>query len=248
MRIYETLGYSPVAQVLGNWLGEEIRESDSGPNKYLSNFQDSISDFYLPFDDENNFHSQKTKSHYNRIIEWLKIYKKYPESRDNDYFTAKIGFNSLMRISGAWRQQCLLLAADGEEYSSLRYERPTGLDIAKQVNSELARVIPELDSLDPEVRIDYITERSLSVNERDLSLKKSLNEWTIDNRQPSGVPIASFESEPIQTLLEVQRLYLGLEVSQIAVAASFREASVARVPFLHAMNISDNPGVLYPFE
>ncbi len=257
MRIYDSLQSRPVAPVLESWLKQEIVESDSGPNKYLSGIPTEtvpdldypilISHFYLPFDDEGNFLSQKVKSHQNRIINWLRAYKDVPALRKYDFFTAKIGFNSLMTISGSFRKQCMLMSSNEEEYMSMRHEQgPAGVDIGQQVGLELDGNIPELDDLDPEVRIDYIVDRSLKSTEIGIQFHRFLHECFYGKIQPEGQPLAEAGSKPVTAMLEAQKMFIRLVVAQMAVAASFRDNDPARIPFLHPMNISDNPGAIYP--
>ena len=127
-----------------------------------------------------------------------------------------------------------------------REQGPVGIDLGAQVAAELATSIPEIDSLDPETRIDYIVDRTLNDVNASVGLHRSLHDWAIKNRKPEGQPLAELDSEPVLAMLESQRLMVGLEVAQMAVAATFRDNDPRNIPFLHPMNISDNPGVIYP--
>lgn len=248
MTIYEVLGTRPVAPVISNWLQEEIIESDSGPNSYLSNFNSLVPQFFMPFDDDRNVMTQKSLSHQRRITDWLAGYKKYPDLRVDDFYTAKLSFNSLMRVSGAFRKQCMLMSANVQDYTKMRHEQgPAGIDIHETVKVELESAVPEVDDPDPEFRVDYLIERSLDTVTRDIELQRFLHDWAADKRLQPGEPLSSQGQEPVEAMLEVQDLYVGLAVVQMAVAATFRGNDPAKIPLLYPMNISDNPGVIYPF-
>lgn len=235
-----------VADVLQQWLADEIVNSDGGRNAYLSEYQDRRNDLFKPFDDQTNNQAQKAKSHYSRFIQWVRPYKEF-DFRSDDWFAARLTFASMMNVSGSYRKQCFFESSDEADYLQRRYERPVAIDVHSIIANELSpdslQVVSEMDE---DERLDHIIERSLRVNDESLHLHSSVHSWAMKHRKDSG-SIATAEDEPVAAMKQAQTLWAGLAAAHIVVAASFRDGDLARVPFLEPKSITDVTEVNYPF-
>lgn len=235
-----------IAGELNLWLATEIVNADGGRNHYLSDFQDRRNDLFKSFDDPTNFQSQKAKSHYDRFFQWVNPYTE-DDFRYDDWFAARLTFASLMEISGSYRKQCFLEAADEQDYLKRRYGRPIGIDMDEVVRKELDPIRLEATfELNEEERLRQIVNRSHDVNNKSLVLHKLLHTWAIAHPKDSG-SIASGEAKPIVAMKDAQRMWAGLAVAHIVVAASFRDSDFGAVPLLEPKSITDVSQILYPF-
>ena len=235
-----------VATVLSQWLSDEISNSDEGRNSYLSDYEDRRNDLFKPFNDQTNFQAQKAKGHYDRLIQWVTLYKEN-DLMSNDWFAAKLSFACMMSISGSYRKQCFFEAADKNDYLKRRYGQPTGTNVYGIVADELAPTkLQEVNAMNDEERLDYIVERSLRTNDQSLNLHSLIHNWAIGHPKVIG-RIASAEDEPVVAMKEAQKLWTGLAAAHIVIAASFRGEDYSRVPFLEPKSISDVGEVIYPF-
>jgi hypothetical protein len=234
-----------ITQALTNWLEQEIINADTGRNAYLSDYQDRHDDLYKPFDDPTNLQALKTLGHHNRFVHWVRPYAEAGFAED-DWFAARITFACLMNISGAYRTQCFLESSNEADYTRRRYEQPSGIDIGAVAADELRS--PEtnaLSAMDPDIRLAHIIGRSLKTNDRALALHKTVQPWIIDNHK-AGSPLVTAQDMPVESMLQVQRLWTGLAVAHIVVAASIRDGDYQKVPFLEPKSITDVTNVQYP--
>lgn len=235
-----------IANALNWWLSEEIRDADTGRNAFLSDFEPRKADFYLPFDDDRNYSTQKTRGHHTRLIDWV---THYGDFLTDDWYTGRLLFAPLMEIAGGWRMQCFFEATDAVDYWHRRHELgPSGIDMQAVTAAELGSPRTSLlVELDPEERIAHITTRTLETNDESLKLHQSVYAWAAAHPSTEG-PMASPDDEPVMAMREVQTVWAGLLVAHIAVAASFRDGNYARVPFLEPKNITDVTKVIYPLR
>ena len=221
-----------VATAISGWLQAEVRHADSGTNAFLSNYPLERHCLSLAFDDENNLMTQKTRSHYQRRIQWVD-----PASNeglwDNDWATGRVLFTSLMTLAGS--------------YVARRYEdvlRPA--EILTIVRNELAKPeTAELVEVEPEKRIAIITDMTLEANERNIAFHRALSEWVAGHPVDVGA-MATWEDQPVQDMLAAESMWAGITVAQMVVAASFRDDDYSRVPVLEPKSITDVSKVIYP--
>jgi hypothetical protein len=234
-----------IADVMSQWLSEEIINSDGGRNSILSDYEDRRNDLFKSFDDQSNFQAQKAIGHYNRFIQWVTPYKENGLKSD-DWFTARLSFACLISASGSYRKQCFFESADESDYLRRRYGQPAGLDIHSVVEDELSPAkLQTINSMDESERIDYIVERSLRINDENLDLHSLIHDWAISHKKTAG-SLASAEDVPVLAMKEAQRLWIGLAAAHVVIAASFRDSDYSRVPFLEPKSITDVTEIIYP--
>lgn len=149
-----------------------------------------------------------------------------------DFPVGKILHHSLMFVSGGFRTQCFLQAGGKSSYEQLRFgqDRVVGIDLAETVAQTL------------EVRGEHtsaadLVSHSLHVNNEIAQTPQSIYEWFVNNPSYAYEPLEGDEP-PVLSMLEVQRLSVGLAASYIAVAANLR-GGLELVPFLEPKSISD---------
>jgi hypothetical protein len=226
------------------WLTEEIANSDSGRNAYLSDYGPQRADLFKPIEDPTNYQFQKAKSHHNRINSWVTAYAD-PKLRQDDDFTAKIIFGCLMNVSGAWRKQCYLESEDMKDYQARRQGAPAGVNIGNFVMQEL----------DPSSTDSYISDEDFDALIRRTRMVKSISLYHHKgaHRVVRGIPsdtegaITSKNRAPVRNMEAVQRLWLGLAASHVVAAASVRDGDISKVPLLEPRSITDTTGLIYPF-
>lgn len=236
--------YERISSVIEWWLGQEVVNSDSGRNAYLSEYQSRRSDFMKPFDNPENVAANKTRSHYDRFTPWVEPYGE-PVFRDNDWFTARIIFASLMHVAGAYRNQCIIEAADSEDYKKKRYDLPVGVDIPSIIKAEIDSLVQESSaSQDTDKILKRVIDRSLQTNEAVLLLHEQMHDWTASHDVVGWLSDPTYN--PAEVMKDVQKMWLGLTVAHIAVAANLRGGDYSKVPFLEPKSISDVSEVIYP--
>ncbi|MDB5166230.1 MAG: hypothetical protein JWM37_302 [Candidatus Saccharibacteria bacterium] len=234
-----------IADVMTDWLRQEIVNADQGRNSYLSDYRKRRNDLFKPFDDSSNFLARKAKSHYSRLVQWVAPYKE-EGFRRNDTFAAKLIFASMMEIAGSYRKQCIFEAADANDYHQRRYTQPAGINIGQLAAAELTTVsLDSVTGMDEQARLDYIIGRTLQVNDDNLQLHKQIHTWAIAHPREEG-SIATRDGEPVRAMQEAQGHCASLAVAHIVVAASFRDGDYAAVPFLEPKSITDVAGTIYP--
>lgn len=238
----------PIKNGIDWWLGEETYNSDTGRNKFLSEFFARRGDFSKPFDDPGSVLAQKAISHHNHIRINLRQYREDPNLLlDNPLFAAKITFYCLMEISGAKRKQDLLLAVSAKDYKKRRYESPLGVDIDEIIKAELAKHAIGPDGKSDDARVADFVERASVANDISLLLHQSIHDWVIKHPKSQGM-LATPEDEPVKNMIEAQRLWAGLAVAHVAlVATSFSDGGYAQVPVLEPKSITDATELTFPF-
>jgi hypothetical protein len=236
-----------VATALTAWLQQEIVNSDAGRNGYLSKFQDRRDDFHKPFDDPSNFQSQKAKSHYDRLIQWVCPYDQ-DDLRHDDWFAGRLVFAGLMEVSGSYRKQCFLEATDTSDYIQRRHDHgPTGIDMFKLSADELASErVEAINAMNPDERISYIIDRTLLTGAKSLGLHESLHPPSTILSHLEG-RLEAPDSAPVRAMKESQKIWAGLALAHIVVAASFRDNDYSKVPLLEPESITDVKNIIYPF-
>lgn len=87
-----------ITSVVTSWLQQEIKNSDTGRNGYLSDFDIRISDFEKPFNAASgNYGAAKALSHFGRMNQLAATYKN--DMLDSKQ-TAKMLHHGLMFVSG----------------------------------------------------------------------------------------------------------------------------------------------------
>jgi hypothetical protein len=229
-----------IASELEGWLKREVDNSVTGRNKYLDDFSDFRNSLVLPYGDRSNTNAAKNRSHYDRTVNWtnglLDFYEDFnPDQKD--YAISRQIFCAQMSLSGLFRIQCLMQAADQDDY----YRRRTGgsgvgIDLEKTVADRLK----QLQSVEHAMSLDDIAARTLEINDQQQAYVEELHE--------TGQRYAGQDSSPaIDSGLVSQNRWAGLIVDYIVFASHRDDGDLASVPFLEPKSISDNPEVYYPF-
>lgn len=235
-----------IAAGISDWLQAEARYADAGLNAFLSNYPLERNCLYMAFDDEKNLMTQKTRSHYQRRIQWAD-----PTLNEglweNDWATGRVLFTSLMTLAGSYRTQDYLEASNAEDYVARRYEevlRPS--ETLAIVRDELTKPeTAELVEANPGDRITRITDMTMAANERNIVHHRALSEWTAEHPVAEG-PMAGYEDKPVQDMLAMEDMWTRVTVAQMAVAASFRGDDYSLVPTFEPKTITDVSGLVYP--
>jgi hypothetical protein len=246
-RIRETAEFDPraIAKAMNDWLQAEIESSMEGRNAILDDWEQFQRDLRLPFDDPHNQNAGKTKSHYNRLLQWTLASEQYPDLLQDDYYLARQMFCAQMFVSGAYRRQCFLQAHDADDYALRRRSMgPVGINLQDTVAQRLS----DYSSGDPFLTLPYkntpeahLTEETMQTNDGGLQISKEVHDMALADAGHE-------ESRSISLLRLSQDLWTQLTVDYIAFIAQQRGGQLAEVPFLQPKSISDSPEVRYPFH
>ena len=226
------------------WLREEVRNSHEGRNKPLDDFAWMRSGYLFPALDSRNTDAKKVGGHiqrYNQAIDLLNENK----IREDDKFVGKMMLFSLMFVSGGFRTECFMRAANQQQYMALRFDH---LD---QPNS--ATSIP-IDQVANEAQDNWETFTAYKATNKILcdliwESKNKTYEWFRDNPNRSMDAFKEYE-RPVELARVMQEAGLTLAISHIAVVSAMRGVNVAEVPFIQPMSISDadKQPLIYPLS
>jgi hypothetical protein len=233
-----------VGQVLDWWLRAEVRESRDGRNKVWDDFNTVRGGYVLPF--EQNQDALKVSNHYSRFD---RLIGNYPSFAGNDHVIGRIIHHSLMFVSGNFRTQCFLQAADQAGYEENRfgknndYNGAAGVDIG----TSIGRTMQKFEELG-KGNLDNVVSYSKAVNKQIHDFHNHIYGWHVDN--PDRATEALDENEfPVQMVRSCQVLGLQLAAGHVVLAAQMRGGDLERVPILEPKSITDAPqDPMYPFE
>jgi hypothetical protein len=229
-----------IASELENWLKREVDNSVTGRNKYLDDFSGFRRSLVLPYGDRSNTNAAKNRSHYDRTVNWtsglLEFYEDF-NADQRDYAIARQIFCAQMSLSGLFRIQCLMQAADQDDYYRRRTGgNGTGIDLEESATDRLERLQP----VERAMPLNDIAARTLEINDQQQAYVEELHE--------TGQRYAGQDSSPaIDSGLVSQNRWAGLIVDYIVFASHRDDGDLASVPFLEPKSISDNPEIYYPF-
>jgi len=196
-----------VAEVINNWLRQEVEQSSTNSNAALDDFAARQADFNKPFNDPTNTNALKVKSHHDRLKPWAHQYAAGGGAYD-DWATARLTFTSLKFISGGYREQCLLENQNAEDYRRQRYQSgPTSVNVAGLANDELAYAYAL--RVGQAARIRNIVDRTLAANETNLAVHEFIH---ADGAQQEGGRYSDLTA--VEAVRFTQSLWTSLAVAQ----------------------------------
>lgn len=237
-----------IVQGIDWWLREEVRESNAGRNVVLDDFS-GMRESYLQNSGSNSMDAAKITSHFGRFN--LLVNNVDAEGLQRDFVAGKIIHHALMFVSGGFRTQCFLQAANQAEYEVLRFGRNSepngaaGVWIKDAVEATLGK---DYVATPPQtLNIAQVLEESSKVNERIFENQLGIYGWLKSHPDHARSGLQE-DSYPVELALDSQKAGLVLAISHIAVAASLREGKLSRVPVLEPKSISDvSSQPIYPF-
>lgn len=234
-----------IAGAYYDWLKAETESSKTDRNKFLNNFDEMRRRVTLGYDDEDNWATQKEKSHLGRLPMLLfPAFREQPQGTKDDLTTesptANIILAPLMLMSGDYRLESLVSSSSPREYLAKR-SKATGIDIEAKVYSELKFSAPYAEyktsplsmmELERWMQIAVlIGERAWKSASAELKNSKDLEKST-----PEVVPL----------MKEAQFNWAGFATKSIILAAKLRDGDLSGVPFPEPISISDQTRVTYP--
>jgi len=222
------------------WLGAELQDSKNGKNKVWDDY--AVRDSYVqPL--AQNADAIKTGNHFGRFRLLL---PEYTQEYANDKFVGRLIHHTLMFVSGKFRTECLLRAADQTQYENLRFDsahygyKGTSCNIGMIVRDCLAS--PPFDPTD----LQQVAVSSQIINQQLYNLHHEIYGWLIAH--PDSQHKALEEADlPVANVVKAQELAVRLAVGHVILAAQLRGDDVGRVPVLEPMSITD-ASVTYPFS
>jgi hypothetical protein len=248
----EQAEYQPgeaIAREMHDWLQTEIQTSSnpSNINAYLDDFQKFRANLHLPFYDKRNEDANKALGKYDEFAIGLRVLREKPNAFQDDRFAARQSFYINMMLSGAWRQQCMMQASDGDDYSYRRlHDGPIGIDIAGAVAERMFQLYCSSRPAREEMQQPLITLETL-ISDSVLTNQARLNSVILLHDHPEDV--GSENSQSVDALLMSQRMLAKLAVDHILFAAQERGGDLSKVPSLMPISItSEKQKVYYPFD
>lgn len=223
-----------------HWLADEVKSSGQGNNAILDNYDDAISGIVGGWDHPKNFGRIKHESHVdNRMPLWWAQYEQDPE---NDLVSAKLLFNGLMQISGAYRTQCYLQARGAQDYLWRRSGRPVGINLESEAMARLINVVPGNDLSEAEMSVEDLGSEVERVSRIGETALKNVSKYNTN----TGRDLRRANSPSVQEMAMAQHAWARFSIDCVIVAAKIRGGELAAVPFLEPKSISLEPQVIYP--
>jgi hypothetical protein len=226
-----------IAQTFEDWLRAEDISSGIDRNTVLDDYERDLPGLKRGYDDR-----------------WEAFMTTPPEHSKYDEMTAQISFYALKRVSGTYRDQCYLQAADPEidpdDYINRRQSRAIGVNNLPAVVN--ARLATHFLANDWDKEADFAT-ASIDISELDRTRQKAIRIGdeavkTMCARVAEGKDLHQEESESVREMLDAQYNWLTLAIDCVTLAAKIRRGDLAAVPFLEPKSISADPPpqVIYP--
>jgi hypothetical protein len=228
-----------IAQTFEDWLRAEVISSGIERNTVLDDYERALPGLKRGYDDQ-----------------WEAFVTAPPEHPKYDEMAAQISFYALKRVSGAYRDQCYLQAADPEidpdDYINRRQSRAIGVNNLPAVVN--ARLATHFLANDWDKEADFAT-ASIDISELDRTRQKAIRigheaVTTMCARVAEGKDLHQEESKSVREMLDAQYNWLTLAVDCVTLAAKIKHGDLAAVPFLEPKSISADPPpqVIYPFQ
>lgn len=237
-----------IACTLADWLNAEVRSSGKEVNTYLDKYDDAIEGLQGGPGHKFNFLASKHASHVE--VRLPNSWQAFNESLEKDvyeereYQSAYLMFTPLMQVSGTYRAQCYMEAADAGDYLRRRLLRPAGIDLRQVTARRLDKWLPEPDNFG---------ESTITVEQLGLSLERAskiggrvISE--VCQRAERKFDFGIEGSATAQVLKSAQIEWASLTIDCITLAAKQRRGQLEAVPFLEPKSISSDPPptVIYP--
>jgi|SRR3989344_3783001 len=233
-----------ISQSFYDWLKAEVVTSGESRNRYLDNFDEVRRRMALPYDDDDNWNSQKDKSHQQRLPGWLQTYElSSAGDSEAEFCSARVLFAPLMSISGAYRSECYLKAQDQEEYIKLR-SQAIGVDLEQTAFYHLRENMPDGNFSKAELSIEALKNRFYQTYSKGEARIREMNDGLL-----IGYGIGESNSKSVQEMHRTQYDHTRLAIDCLIMAAKLRKGDVKAAPFLEPVSISDQSGKThYPLK
>jgi hypothetical protein len=221
-----------IAGAIENWLSEEIVTSSEGENAFLDNWDTFLQDGLA-----------KANSHFDRLK--IRTDSLFDSESVEDEVVAMQIYDTQSGMSGAFRTQCYILAADHEDYFRRRLgSSPLNVDIKSSINE----MVSQKPGNQPSTSRDY----QLKINKADLLTAthstnmlrlKTMEKISKDKNPKFGTKKA------INALLltQLQQEWLNLSTDYILYAAQLHDGDLSSVPFFEPKPIN-KARIYYPFR
>jgi|GEM_PF-5312164 len=237
---------SQISDALTAWFDGEIKSSMASRNAILDNFATWHQWLKMPLTNPSNGNYRRPSGHTDR----LRVFTDQGFVRrpwDDQVFARQI-FCAQMFVSGLFRNECMLLSSNQEEYLKRRGgTNPVGISIAQVVGNRLRQLKdagknPAFQlTTKPTITFGDLAERTHFMNNRMPRVLQLLHTYGADE--------VSREQSPTVTMLrETQKDWISLATDYILYAAQTREGGLADVPFWEPKSISEDPQIYYPFR
>lgn len=245
-----------ISAVIEDWLAAEVISSGTERNEVLDDYKKVLKTIDKGYGDDSNWIYNKHNSHvYVRMpIWWEAFLNTDPTDPTYDEWSAKIAFNALMQMSGTYRNQCYLQAADPEinpdDYINRRRSKPIGFNPINAVNDRLAtHFLAETWSEEANFSKANIDIRKLDQKRQKTIRRGNESITTMLRRVADGKDLHQEKSKSVNEMLDAQYNWLTFVVDCVTFAAKVRDGELAAVPLLEPKSISaiPPPEVIYPF-
>jgi hypothetical protein len=214
-------GAKQVGTAIDKWLAEEAEDSSRGRNEVL----DDLSAARQAIEQGQD---PKAAGHISRFELWLEAFK-HPNlsKQQDDEATGRILFGALMFLSGSYRRQRYVQAANQDDYYERKFHRsdPHAVPPGDYVAERLA----DHDFGGSLEDIEGNAGRAISTTEATLRL--------LSERAPGD--FGKDESDSVKALASEQRAWLDVLATGLAYAASKRGGNYAAVPVFESKSISE---------
>jgi hypothetical protein len=239
-----------IADAIENWLKAEVVSSGID-NTYLDDYTDAVEWLKLGFEHPDNFSAQKHKSHVeNRMPIWWQAFElTQPGDQQFDEQSAKITFNALMQISGTYRNQAFLQAANPEDYLQRRM-KGTGLSSLQNVVSDRLATHFLAETWNEEADFTAANIDFAVLEQRMDRVCQKTGEYilTMCSRVEAGKDLGLEHSKSVNEMIDAQYSWLAFAVDCVTYFAKTRGGNLQAVPFLEPKSIAATPPptVIYP--
>jgi len=237
-----------IAGVLADWLNDEVRSSGIEANAYLDDYDKAVEGLKNGPGHKFNYLASKHASHVE--VRLPSAWQAFNESLEKDiyeereYQSAYLMFTPLMQVSGTYRAQCYMEAADVGDYMRRRLLRPAGVDLWQVAARRLDKWLPEPDNFgDSTITVEQLglsLERASKIGGRVVS--------EVCQRAERNFDFGIEGSATARVLKSAQIEWASLAIDCITLAAKQRAGQLEAVPFLEPKSISADPPpkVIYP--
>lgn len=217
------------------WLQHELIDSRQGRNAALDSYDQVRAGFLERAGLEAHMDTGKRNGHFMRYNLLLSAIDE-DLLRNNDYTAGKLVHHALMFVSGGFRVQSYLQAANQEEYEAARFGRagqPNGA-CSLPITAEVAMAWNHVTDLDLDQYIDLNRQYNAQIDRN----HNKIYAWFQEHPEHGRDALAA-DDEPVQALLNSQHLGLTLAVSHIALTAGYREIEIDETPVLEARSVTE---------
>lgn len=248
-----------IAVVLTDWLRAEVESSSEADdvNSYLNDYEAAMRGLRGGPEHPENWAQIKTRSHTLRLSADIPAFcEMAPDDPDFDIAGAKVGFDALMQVSGAYRNYCYVCARDGLDYM-VRRRQAAGGSVPHAVRMRIEELVP-LDSDLEGARISQEQLRRTAdkvMNLGSAAIERLCEIMAVDEEETTPEQTILGRShqthEAAQLMIGAQANWLNLAIDSVLLIAKLRAGKLETVPFMLPTSIRNQPQpfqLKYPFR